>query len=330
MSRTALVAVGGNALVADNDHSSIDHQFGAARRLAGSLREMAADGWRFVVTHGNGPQVGFILRRSDLVAEIAPEIPRLELDVCVADSQGGIGYILSSALINEWRSAHLPARVTAMVTHTAVSLSDPAFENPTKPIGSFYSAEEARRLERSEGWAMVEDSGRGWRRVVPSPRPLRVVEIEAVAALLREGFTVIAGGGGGIPVVEEDDGTFRGIEAVIDKDFASALMASALGVDLLVITTGVPQVAIDFGTPQQRFIDTMGVAELEQHLADGQFPPGSMGPKIEAALQFLRSGGREVLITSPEQLGAALAGSTGTRLVSDPEAASSKQRSVAA
>jgi carbamate kinase len=320
MSRTAVVAIGGNALVSDNDHASINDQFTAARQLAVSLRTMAADGWRLVVTHGNGPQVGFILRRSDLVAELAPEIPRLNLDLCVADSQGGIGYILSNALLNEWRAARLPGRVTAMVTHTAVSPSDPAFERPTKPIGSFYSEEEARQLERTEGWAMVEDSGRGWRRVVPSPRPLRILELEAVSALLREGFTVIAGGGGGIPVVEEDDGSLRGIEAVIDKDFASALMASALDVDLLVITTGVPQVAIDFGTPHQRFIDAMGVSELERHLADGQFPPGSMGPKMEAALQFLRAGGREVLITSPDRLGAALAGRTGTRLTSDQEA----------
>jgi carbamate kinase len=320
MSRTALVAIGGNALVSDNDHASINHQFTAARQLARSLRTMAADGWRLVVTHGNGPQVGFILRRSDLVAGIAPEIPRLNLDLCVADSQGGIGYILGNALINEWRASHLPGRIVAMVTHTAVSLSDPAFEHPTKPIGSFYTEAEAREIERREGWAMVEDSGRGWRRVVPSPRPLRVLELEAVDALLRQHFTVIAGGGGGIPVVEEDDGSFRGVEAVIDKDFASALMASALDVDLLVITTGVPQVAIDFGTPSQRFIDRMGVEELERHLADGQFPPGSMGPKIEAALQFLRSGGREVLITSPDQLGQALAGRTGTRLVSHQEA----------
>ena len=328
MSRTALVAIGGNALVSDNEHASIDHQFTAARQLAASLRTMAADGWRLVVTHGNGPQVGFILRRSDLVAELAPEIPRLGLDLCVADSQGGIGYILGNAMINEWRAAHLPGRVTAIVTHTAVSLSDPAFERPTKPIGSFYSEADGRRLEQSEGWSMVEDSGRGWRRVVPSPRPLRVLELEAVAALLREGFTVIAGGGGGIPVVEEDDGSFRGIEAVIDKDFASALMASALGVDLLVITTGVPQVAIDFGTPDQRFIDSMGVEELERHLADGQFPAGSMGPKIEAAVQFLRAGGQEVLITSPDRLDQALAGRTGTRLVADQEAPTMR-RSVA-
>lgn len=328
MSRTALVAVGGNALVSDNEHASIEHQITAARQLARSLRAMASEGWRLVVTHGNGPQVGFIQRRSDLVAQLAPEIPRLGLDVCVADSQGGIGYILGNALLNEWRAGHLPGRVSALITHTAVSRSDPAFESPSKPIGSFYTADEARDLERSEGWSMVEDSGRGWRRVVPSPRPLRVLELEAVAALLRDDFTVIAGGGGGIPVVEEDDGSFRGVEAVVDKDFASALMASTLDVDLLVITTGVQQVAIDFGTPRQRFIDRMGVSELEQHLADGQFPPGSMGPKIEAALQFLRAGGREVLITSADRLGHAFAGRTGTRLLSDEEAAD-VHRSVA-
>jgi carbamate kinase len=322
MSRTALVAIGGNALVSDNEHSSIDHQLAAAKQVAGSLKTMAADGWTLVLTHGNGPQVGFILRRSDLVSKIAPEIPRLDLDLCVADSQGGIGYILSRAITGEWRAAGLPARIAAVITHTAVSASDPAFDAPTKPIGGFFSEEEARRLEAAEGWVMVEDSGRGWRRVVPSPRPERIIELDAIAALVRDGVTVIAGGGGGIPVVEDDTGAFRGVEAVIDKDFASAIMASALGVDLFVITTGVPQVALDFGKPTQRFVGTLTASELERHLADGQFPAGSMGPKIEAALQFLRAGGREVLITSPDCLDEALAGRTGTRLIPDPPTSS--------
>jgi carbamate kinase len=319
MSRTALVAIGGNALVADNEHASIADQFVAAQQLAHSLRAMAADGWRVVLTHGNGPQVGFILRRSDLVARLAPEIPRLGLDLCVADSQGGLGYILANSLMNELRAGGLPGRVVALVTHVVVAAGDPAFQHPTKPIGSFYTPEEAERLRRTEGWSMVEDSGRGWRRVVPSPRPLRILELPAIATLVREGFTVVAGGGGGVPVVEHEDGGFSGVEAVVDKDFASAVLASALDVDLLLMTTGVPQVAVDFGTPRQRFLDRLTVSQTEALQAEGQFPPGSMGPKIEAALQFLRAGGRQALITSPDRLAEAVAGRTGTRLVADPE-----------
>lgn len=321
MSRTALVAIGGNALVADNDHASIADQFVAAQQLAASLRALAEDGWRVVVTHGNGPQVGFILRRSDLVARLAPEIPRLGLDLCVADSQGGLGYILANSLTNELRAAGLPGQVVALVTHVVVSPADPAFERPSKPIGSFYTQEEAERLRRQEGWSIAEDSGRGWRRVVPSPRPLRILELGAIATLVREGYTVVAGGGGGIPIVEHEDGRFSGVEAVVDKDFASALLASALDVDLLVMTTGVPQVAVDFGTPRQRFLDRLTVTETEALQAQGQFPPGSMGPKVQAALQFVRAGGSEALITSVDRLAEAVGGRSGTRLVPDPEPA---------
>ena len=317
MTGTALVAIGGNALVADNDHTSIADQFVAAQQLAGSLRAMVEEGWRVVVTHGNGPQVGFILRRSDLVARLAPEIPRLGLDLCVADSQGGLGYILANSLTNELRAAGLPGQVVAMVTHVVVSPTDPAFQDPSKPIGSFYTQEEAERLRRAEGWSIAEDAGRGWRRVVPSPRPLRILELSAIASLVRDGFMVVAGGGGGIPVVEHEDGRFTGVEAVVDKDFASALLASALGADLLVMTTGVPQVAVDFGTPRQRFLERMTVSETEALHAEGQFPPGSMGPKIEAALQFVRSGGQETLITSVDRLAEAVRGGSGTRLVPD-------------
>jgi carbamate kinase len=317
MRGTALVAIGGNALVADNDHTSIADQFVAAQQLAASLRAMVEDGWRVVVTHGNGPQVGFILRRSDLVARLAPEIPRLGLDLCVADSQGGLGYILANSLTNELRAAGLPGQVVALITHVAVSANDPAFAHPSKPIGSFYTQDEAERLRRVEGWSVAEDAGRGWRRIVPSPRPLRILELGAIASLVREGYIVVAGGGGGIPVVEHEDGRFSGVEAVVDEDFASALLASALDADLLVMTTGVAQVAVDFGTPRQRFLDRLTVAETEALQAQGQFPPGSMGPKIEAAVQFVRSGGREALITSVDRLGEAVRGGTGTRLVSD-------------
>ena len=314
MSRTAVVAIGGNALVTDNAHGSIRDQFTAAHRVTREIARMAADGWTVVVTHGNGPQAGFILRRSDIVAGIDTSIPRIGLDVAVADSQGGIGYIVGISLTNELRSAGIDRTVVAIVTHAVVDASDPAFNAPSKPIGSFLAKEQAEALARSEGWTIVEDSGRGYRRVVPSPRPRRILELSPIAALVREGFMVIAAGGGGIPVVAEAGG-YRGVEAVIDKDFASALLATGLGVDLFVITTGVPQVAVDFGKPGQRFLDRITREEAETYLAEGQFPAGSMGPKITAALDFLRGGGQEVLITSPDKLAAALRGETGTRLV---------------
>jgi carbamate kinase len=320
VTRTAVVAIGGNALVTDNAHGSIADQFAAAHRVAREIAAMAAAGWTVVVTHGNGPQAGFILRRSDIVASIDTSIPRIGLDVAVADSQGGIGYIVGNALTNELRAAGVNRKVVAVITHTVVEAGDPAFSNPTKPIGSFYTEREAEQLKASERWAMVEDAGRGYRRVVASPRPKRILEVEAIAALVREGFMVIAAGGGGIPVVEDAAG-FRGVEAVVDKDFASSLLAAGLSADLFVITTGVPKVAVDFGKPTQRFLDTITVDEVERHLAAGQFPPGSMGPKIQAALDFLTAGGREVLITSPDQLSSALRGETGTRLAAQPSAA---------
>ena len=324
--RTAVVAIGGNALVPDNQHGSIADQFIAASRISHEIAAMVADGWTVVVTHGNGPQAGFILRRSDIVARIDTNIPRIGLDVAVADSQGGIGYIVSGALTNELRATGVDRTVVAVITHTVVSETDPALSNPTKPIGSWFPAAEAAELRAREGWAMVEDSGRGWRRVVASPRPIRVLELDAVAALVRGGFIVIAAGGGGIPVVEEPGGGFHGIEAVIDKDFASSLLAAGIGADLFVITTGVPQVAVNFSKPDQRFLDRITLEEAERHLAEGQFPPGSMGPKIRAALDYLRAGGGEVLITSTDRLAAALRGETGTRLVGTVQAAKGERR----
>jgi carbamate kinase len=315
-SRTAVVAIGGNALVVDREHGSIADQFEAARTVAAAVVAMIRAGWTVVLTHGNGPQVGFILRRAELLAGTAPEIPRIGLEIAGADSQGGIGHIVSLCLQAELRRAGLPSTVAGLITHTVVRESDPAFQAPTKPIGAWYEWDQAELLRQTEGWVMVEDSGRGYRRVVPSPEPIRFLELEAVAALMRSGVTVIAAGGGGIPVIELEDGSYRGVEAVIDKDRASALLARQLGVDLLVITTGVWQVAVNFGRPDQRFLDRMTVADAEAYLAAGQFPPGSMGPKIEAALEFLRSGGREVLITAADRLGDAMAGRTGTRLIS--------------
>ncbi|SDK23542.1 carbamate kinase [Streptomyces indicus] len=307
-----MLAIGGNALLRGGRRATIAEQFEAARQLAAPVAAMVRAGTRVVVTHGNGPQVGFIKRRSDLVAEIAPELPLLDLDMCVADSQGSIGYILARGL-----SGALPAgvRPVAVLTHTVVDAADPAFTRPTKPIGTHYARDEAERLAALHGWAIGEDAGRGWRRLVPSPAPRLVVEQDAIAALLAAGQLVIAGGGGGIPVVAAPDGSLRGVEAVVDKDATSALLARGLGAQELVITTGVERIALDFGTPHERFVDLLHWDEAERHLADGQFPEGSMGPKVRAALDFLAGGGSSVLITSPAALGAALAGRAGTRIV---------------
>ncbi|MCQ4207439.1 carbamate kinase [Streptomyces longispororuber] len=324
--RTAVVAIGGNALLRGGARATIAEQFDAARQLAAPLAALATGGQRVVVTHGNGPQVGFIKRRSDLVAPLAPELPSLDLDMCVADSQGSIGYILASTL-----GELLPGRVAALVTHTVVAADDPAFARPTKPIGSFLTESAARALAAEHGWRVAEDAGRGWRRVVPSPRPVRVLETEAVRSLAADGFTVIAGGGGGIPLRETPGGGFRGVEAVIDKDLTSAHLAGALDAKLLVITTGADRVAVDYGRPGQRFLDHIGADEAELLLAQGQFPEGSMGPKIRAALEFLAGGpGRVVLITSPDRLAAALDGAGGTRITATTASATATASPTAA
>jgi carbamate kinase len=319
--RTAVIAVGGNALLDGGGPATIAEQFDAARRLAPQLCRLVADGWRVVLTHGNGPQVGFIMRRSDLVADIEPGLPQLGLDMAVADSQGSLGYILGATLQGEARASGLAQQVVALLTHTVVDPDDPAFGAPTKPIGSFYDEAVARRLADANGWAVAEDSGRGWRRLVGSPRPVRIVEQKAIETLVDAGFLVVAAGGGGIPVVQTPDGRLRGVEAVIDKDFASSLLATALRADLLCITTGVDRVAVNFGRPDERALDVVGIDEARRHLAGGQFPAGSMGPKIEAALGFLEAGGDEVLICSPDRLADALDGATGTRVIAAAHAA---------
>jgi carbamate kinase len=317
VSRGVLIAVGGNALIGEGQEGSIAEQAENARRTARDIAAVAASGadggLRVVVTHGNGPQVGFILLRSELVGPGA-RVPSLSLDMCVADSQGGIGHLLSTALSNELAARGCPDRVAYLLTHTVVDPRDPAFERPSKPIGAHYDEVEAERRRRELGWTMVADAGRGYRRVVASPRPRRVVEAEQVRCLLDAGYVVVAAGGGGIPVVETEPGIYRGVEAVIDKDLASAELALALEIPRLVVSTGVEQVALDYGTPRQRFVDELTVAEARHHLVAGQFPPGSMGPKIEAAIAFLERGGREVIITSPTSLREALAGA-GTRII---------------
>jgi carbamate kinase len=316
MDRTAVIAVGGNALIQDGQRGTIGEQFANARAMAERVAALVQDGWRIVLTHGNGPQVGFILLRSELMAADSP-VPRLSLDMAVADSAGGLGYIIGNSLLNELGRVGLADRVACVLTQTVVDADDPAFQRPTKPIGPAYSEAEAERLRHDEGWVLVEDAGRGYRRVVASPRPVRIVEAGAIHALLAAGFIVIACGGGGIPVVETSPGVYRGVEAVVDKDFASALLAATLGVQTFVISTGVERVAVQFRQPGQRFLDRITLSEARAYLEAGEFPEGSMGPKIRAAMDVIARGGKEVIITSPAHLQEALAGRTGTRLVAD-------------
>jgi carbamate kinase len=313
--RRAVIAIGGNALIRDGQRGTIQEQFENARATVRHIAALVADGWKIVVTHGNGPQVGFILLRSELAGN-TPLVPQLSLDMCVADSQGGIGYILASSLDSELGRLGFLDRVACILTHTVVAPHDPAFQNPSKPIGPWYAAEQVAAKQR-DGWTMVEDSGRGYRRVVPSPEPLRIVELRQIRTLLDAGFVVIAVGGGGIPVVEITPGAYEGIDAVIDKDRASALLAALLDFPLLIVSTGVDQVAIRFRKPDQRYLARLTASEARRYLDAGEFPPGSMGPKIQAALTFLERGGREALITSPYRLKEAVAGATGTRIVPD-------------
>ncbi|MGH2406603.1 MAG: carbamate kinase [Candidatus Limnocylindrales bacterium] len=320
MERRAVIAIGGNALILDGQKGSIEEQMENARETARHVAALVVDGWRVVLTHGNGPQVGFILLRSELIGDSAP-VPHLTLDMCVADSQGGIGHILAQALLNELAARGMPDTVACVLTHSVVGATDPAFRDPTKPIGPYYTEAEANRKQQRQGWSIVEDAGRGYRRVVPSPQPLRIVETAQIRSLVDAGFIVIGVGGGGIPVVEDAPGSYRGVEAVVDKDRASALLAASLGVPLLVLSTGVEQVAVHFRQPDQRWLARITVSEAKGYLEAGEFPKGSMGPKVEAAVSFLERGGEEVLITTPAALERAIAGETGTRIVPDPTTA---------
>ena len=312
MARVAVVAIGGNSLIKDKDHRTVPDQFESTRETCVHIAGMIEQGWDVVITHGNGPQVGFILLRSELASDVLHTVP---LDSCGADTQGAIGYMIQQSLYNEFDKRGIKKRATTVVTQVVVGQDDPAFHNPSKPIGSFYEEEEAKRLGAERGWIVKDDAGRGWRRVVPSPIPLEIVERDAIKVLLDAGFVVIGVGGGGIPVVKEEDGSLRGVEAVIDKDYASGLLAASIQADLLLISTAVDQVALNFGQPGQRWLDKMTLAEAERYLAEGHFVPGSMEPKIRASIKFLKEGGREALITSPENIERALAGETGTRIV---------------
>jgi carbamate kinase len=310
--RTAVVAIGGNSLIKDKQHQTVRDQYIAAGETCWHIASMIQDGWNVVIGHGNGPQVGFILRRSELAAHELHEVP---LDVCGADSQGAIGYALAQNLENDFGRLGLDKHAVAVVTQVEVAADDPAFTHPSKPIGSFMEEAEALR-RRDEGWAVVEDAGRGWRRVVPSPAPLRIVEEEAIRSLVDAGFVVVAVGGGGIPVVADGEGNLVGIAAVIDKDLACSLLATCVDAELLLITTSVEHVCLDFGTPRQRPIERMTLAEAGRYLAEGvHFAEGSMAPKIQAVIGFLERGGGRAIVTDPDNVERALAGRTGTLVV---------------
>lgn len=320
--KLAVVAVGGNALIRDKHHESIPDQSREAAITVHHIADMIAAGWNVVITHGTGPQVGFILRRSELALEEVPPVP---MDYADADLQGGIGYMFLKALYNEFRTQKLDRKAVAIVTQTLVDRHDPAFADPSKPIGSHMDEQTARRLASRQGWVVKEDAGRGWRRVVPSPLPKTIVELAAIKTLARAGFVVIACGGGGIPVIENEEGGLTGVEAVIDKDLASSLLARGIGADLLMVSTGVEKVAINFNRPNQQWLDRMTLADAKRHLEDNQFDKGSMGPKIQAVIEFLEGGGRMGLITDPPNIGRALAGKTGTFIVRDDTSPSTVQ-----
>jgi carbamate kinase len=312
--RTAVIAIGGNSLIKDKYHQTVRDQYIAARETCYQIVNMIRDGWGVTITHGNGPQVGFILRRSELAAHELHEVP---MDVCGADTQGAIGYELQQNLYNEFRRHGIDRDTVTLICQTEVAADDPAFAKPSKPIGSFMDAGQADR-RRAEGWDIVEDANRGWRRVVASPQPLRIVELPAIRRLLAAGTVVIAVGGGGIPVVADESGNLSGVAAVIDKDLASALLANEIDADLFVISTAVEKVALEFGTPRQRWVDHLTLAEANRYLAEGRhFAAGSMGPKIQAVVSYLERGGKEALITDPDHLERALAGQTGTRITHD-------------
>ena len=310
----AVIAIGGNSLISDKDHQSLPDQYKAVQDTCVHIVDMIEQGWTVAIGHGNGPQVGFVLRRSEIAAKVEGlhEVP---LDFCGADTQGATGYALQQAMHNEFLKRGIDKAAATIITQTEVDAHDPAFQNPSKPIGGFMTAEEAKVKQECEGWDVVEDAKRGYRRVVPSPLPMRVVEEPAIKKLVDAGICVITVGGGGIPVVADENGTLKGIAAVIDKDFASSLLATALGAELLIISTAVEKVALNFGTPEQKSLDTMTLAEAKQYLKEGtHFAKGSMAPKIQACIWFLERGGKKAIITDPAHISEALRGETGTAI----------------
>lgn len=313
--KLAVVAFGGNALLRPEDRGTQEEQIARAKQAARWLAEIVRHDYKLIVVHGNGPQVGNILVQAE---EASTKIPPQSLDIAVAQTEGSIGFMLQQAIRNRLESIGLNGDVATILTEVEVDAGDVAFKRPTKPIGPFFTRYRAEALERDLGWTMREDAGRGWRHVVASPRPLRILNVSTIRHMLDTASVLIAAGGGGIPVVRGRDGQWRGIEAVIDKDFASSLLARELKAEIFIVLTGVAKVSLDFGKPTQKTIDQLTVSEAETHLAAGQFPPGSMGPKIEAAVQFVRASGRQVLITDVEHVREAIEGKDGTLIVADP------------
>ena len=312
MKKTVVVALGGNSFISDETHQSVPDQYLAAERACSHIVPLLRDpDLRLVVTHGNGPQVGFILRRSELAAPAMHQVP---LDSCVADTQGALGYQLERALRNELRHHRLARSPAAVVMLVLVDRDDPAFRHPSKPIGAFLSKERAEEHRQKDGWEVAEDAGRGWRRVVASPAPKAILDLDAVRSLLDAGFVVVAAGGGGIAVIEDPSGDISGATAVVDKDLTSSLLARQLGAEVFVITTGVEKVYLDYGTPGQKALDAITLAEAKRYVAQGHFKPGSMLPKVEAIIAFLEGGGRQAIITDSEHVAAALEGRGGTRI----------------
>ena len=310
-SRLAVLAMGGNSLIKDKNHIALSFQYEAVKETAKYIAELVADGIRLVITHGNGPQVGFLYRRGELARH---ELPLIPLDICGADTQGAIGYMIEKALLNEFQRRGIDKKVTTVVTQTVVDREDRSFKHPTKPIGSFMSEEEALANKRGFDWEVVEDAGRGYRRVVPSPMPKNIIELDVIKLLVQSGYIVIAAGGGGIPVILNEQGEIEGVEAVIDKDLGSSLLARGLGADTLIISTVIDAVYLNFGQEDQIPLSHISLPKIKRYLEEGHFKPGSMKPKIEAVIQFLENGGEKAIITSPENLSRAAEGKAGTTI----------------
>ena len=311
-SKLIVIAIGGNSLIEDSKHVTVSAQYEAARKTANHIVRLIEAGHRVVIAHGNGPQVGFILLRAEYAKSILHAVP---LDSCVADTQGAIGYQLQMALHNEFAKTDLKPQIATLVTQVVVDSDDPSFSKPSKPIGSFMSREDADTHRLHDGWDVVEDAGRGYRRVVASPKPVSIVELETVRILVDNNVLVIAAGGGGIPVVRNSDGSFEGREAVIDKDLAAALMAKELQAGMFVISTAVEKVCLNYGKPEQRELDTIDLAECQKYVDEGHFAPGSMLPKIQAMMDFVKTTGNVGLITNPENIYGALYEGKGTKIV---------------
>lgn len=311
MKSLAVLAIGGNSLIRDKNHIALSSQYEAIQETTRYIAELIAEGLSIVITHGNGPQVGFLYRRGELARH---ELPLIPLDICGADTQGAIGYMIQMALLNEFHKIGITKKVTAVVTKTIVDRDDPSFHHPTKPIGSFMSEEEAVTHQKELGWQVLEDAGRGFRRVVPSPIPREIIELGVIRLLVDHDHVVIAAGGGGVPVIRNERGGLEGVEAVIDKDLGSSLLARNLRANTFIISTAVDSVYLNFGVENQKPITRVTVSEIKKYMAEGHFKPGSMKPKIEAIIQFLEGGGKKAIITSPENLLRAVKGEAGTTI----------------